>query len=87
VTTPKPQKLLIGKIKCNCGEFIPVHENTATKTLSYPCGWCGAPSYAKADGSDHYKTTLARVIRPGTAQDDPIDTPPAPVKTGLFTTS
>jgi hypothetical protein len=87
VTTTKPQKLLIGKIKCTCGEIIPVHENTATKTLSYPCGWCGAPSYARADGSNHYQTTLARVIRSEPPKEVPIEPPPAPVKTGLFTTS
>lgn len=64
-----------------CNTRIPVRENSETKALSFPCIECGAPSYAKADGSEHYKRTIQRLIPLKTSQDVPTATPAAPVNT------
>lgn len=80
----KPVKVKIGHVMCltpGCDTKVPVRRNEATGALSFPCIECGAPSYAKNDGSDHYANTMARLIPLATSQHVPNPPPPAPAKT------
>lgn len=77
----KPVKTKIGHVDCltpGCKTRIPVRRNDATGALSYPCIECGAPNYAKADGSEHYRSVLARMTPLDTPQHVP-DPSPAPL--------
>jgi hypothetical protein len=79
----KPVKTKIGHVDCltpGCKTRIPVRKNDATGALSFPCPECMAPNYAKNDGSDHYKSVLARMTPLATSQDVPNPPPPAPQK-------
>lgn len=84
--SPKPVKTKIGHVQCltpGCDTKIPVRRNDANGSLSFPCIECGAPNYAKNDGSDHYKRTMARLMPLAGAVPAPAPAtgpaPPAPV--------
>lgn len=96
---PKAVKTKIGHVMCltpGCNTRVPVRKNEATGALSYPCIECGNPAYAKNDGSEHYRNTMARLIplavpaapgAPAPAAAGPAAPPPAPAKPpakGLF---
>lgn len=80
----KALKVKIGHVMCltpGCDTKVPVRKNEATGALSFPCIECGAPSYAKNDGSSHYANTMKRLIPLATSQDVPKPPVPAPDKT------
>ncbi|MFL6675875.1 MAG: hypothetical protein ACJ8LG_21610 [Massilia sp.] len=75
----KPMKIKIGHVDCltpGCKTRIPVRKNEATGALSFPCIECGAPNYAKADGSAHYQGVLDRMTPLATSQNVPNPAPP-----------
>jgi hypothetical protein len=60
----KPVKVKIGHVMCTtegCDTRVPVRKNEATGALSFPCIECGAPHFAKNDGSQYYQSVLARM--------------------------
>jgi hypothetical protein len=87
----KPVKTKTGHVMCltpGCNTRVPVRKNEATGALSFPCIECGAPSYAKNDGSEHYRNTMARLI-PLAAPAAPaapaaLASPPPPARKVLF---
>ncbi len=79
----KPVKTKIGHVLCQCcSTKVPVRKNEATGALSFPCIECGNPAYAKNDGSDFYKRTLARLIPLEAPAPTPAQAPAE--KRGLF---
>ena len=86
----KAEKVKIGHVMCltpGCNTKVPVRQNTATGALSFPCIECGAPSYAKKDGSEHYANVMARMIPLDTSQDvpkDPTNPPAKPPQRTIF---
>lgn len=87
---PRQVKVKIGHVDCltpGCNTRIPVRQNPETGALSYPCIECGAPNYAKADGSAHYHSVIKRMtpLAPeSTGEPVHEHVPPKPAKTGLF---
>ncbi|HEX8611945.1 MAG TPA: hypothetical protein VF800_11720 [Telluria sp.] len=83
----KPLKIKIGHVMCLtplCNTKVPVRRNEATGALSFPCIECGAPSYAKNDGSAHFANTMSRLIPLpplATSQHVPPAAAPAPAGT------
>lgn len=67
-------KTEIGEMDCICcGKRIPVKQ-AENGTLSFPCGWCEFPGYAKG-GTKAQKLMLAKVTL-----NTPTETPPAAKK-------
>lgn len=83
----KAMKVKIGHVKCltpGCDTNIPVRQNVETKALSFPCIECGAPNYAKNDGSAHYHSVIARMTPVATPKDVPPEPPKPTAKATLF---
>lgn len=78
------EKQKIGHCDClRCGKEVPVRQNVVTGALSFSCQDCGCPGYAKKDGSDHYRESLAAVRPIGgapIAKVDPAVPAPEPAK-------
>jgi hypothetical protein len=82
----KPVKIKIGHVMCStpgCNTKVPVRKNDATGALSFPCIECGAPHFAKNDGSQYYQSVLDRMT-PLAAPAAPAPAVPARPKDPLF---